>query len=244
MQTEETQMQQAFEKAQADANDLENSNTEEMESAASNDEEAPSQENQEETAEETSSFDVKEILTENNQLRAQITSMEEKHKSEVERLVRVVAETENQKKRIEADIERERKFGNEKLLKALIPVVDSLELALQHSDREDPALKPTVEGIENTTTLLLKELKNFGVEQLNPVNEAFDPNLHQAISMAPSADVPANNVVSVMQKGYTLNGRVVRPAMVIVSNGAPASAAAKNFVSDDEETKNTINIEA
>jgi len=186
---------------------------------------------------EESSFDVKEILTENEQLKLQISALETKHKDEIDRLVRAVAETENQKKRIEADVERERKFGNEKLLKALIPVVDSLELALKHTDPNNEAVKPTLEGVQNTVTLLLKELSKFGVTAVDPVNQPFDPNLHQAISMAPSNEVEANCVMSVMQKGYTLNGRVVRPAMVIVSKGAPQAPAS-------DEVKNTINIEA
>ena len=162
----------------------------------------------------------------NEQLKAQVAQLEAKYKADTEKFIRALAECENQKKRIEADVERERKYGNEKILKALIPVVDSLELALKHSNKEDPAIKPTIEGVENTTTLLLKELKSFGVEPVDPKGQAFDPNLHQAISMAPSAEVPANHVLNVMQKGYTLNERVVRPAMVIVSTGAPAGAAA------------------
>ena len=79
------------------------------------------------------------------------------------------------------------------------------------------------------------------MKAVDPLNQEFDPNLHQAISMAPSAEVPANHVLNVMQKGYTLNERVVRPAMVIVSTGAPAGAAA---ASSGEEKKNSINIEA
>lgn len=238
MQTEENQMKQAFENAKAEtvAQDLyKDLNGEESVSL----EQEATQEQSDESQAQEQTFDVKELVTENEQLKAQVSALETKHKDEIERLVRAVAETENQKKRIEADVERERKFGNEKILKALIPVVDSLELALQHANKEDPAIKPMVEGVENTVTLLLKELKSFGVEAVNPENAPFDPNLHQAISMAPSADVAANNVMAVMQKGYTLNGRVVRPAMVIVSNGSPATAAPK-----DEEQKNTINIEA
>jgi molecular chaperone GrpE len=235
MQTEETQMKQAFENAQNldESQNIEEIATENVE--AQNDVE-PEVENAAEENQE-STFDVKEILAENEQLRLQMTALETKHKEEIDRLVRAVAETENQKKRIEADVERERKYGNEKLLKALIPVVDSLELALQHTDPNNEAVKPTIEGVQNTVTLLLKELSKFGVTAVDPLNQPFDPNLHQAISMAPSNEVEANRVMSVMQKGYTLNGRVVRPAMVIVSRGAPQEANA-------EEAKNTINIEA
>ena len=234
MQTEETQMKQAFENAQ-NLDDSQNMEDIESENVESQNEAEAEAESAEESTEST--FDVKEILAENEQLKLQISALETKHKDEIDRLVRAVAETENQKKRIEADVERERKYGNEKLLKALIPVVDSLELALQHTDPNNEAVKPTIEGVQNTVTLLLKELSKFGVTAVDPLNQPFDPNLHQAISMAPSNEVEANCVMSVMQKGYTLNGRVVRPAMVIVSRGAPQETNAG-------ESKNTKNIES
>lgn len=248
MQTEETQMQEAFEKAQAEA--LEKEHKQE-EKAQENGETANSQDSQnEQTAAQTegneseAAFDPKELMAQNEQLKAQLSALEEKYKANNEKLVRALAESENQKKRIEADVERERKFGNEKILKALIPVVDSLELALKHSDANDPAIKPIVEGVQNTTTLFLKELGSFGVQGVDPQGQAFDPNLHQAISMVPSPEVEANHVLSVMQKGYTLNGRVVRPAMVIVSSGAPAAPKVDDKASSSDEQKNSINIEA
>lgn len=242
MQTEETQMQEAFEKAQAEAQEREQKQEEKATEAQSNGENQKPQANDSESE---IAFDPKELVTENEQLKSQLSALEAKYKADNEKLVRALAECENQKKRIEADVERERKFGNEKILKALIPVIDSLELALKHSDINDPAIKPIVEGVQNTTTLLVKELGKFGVEGVDPHGKAFDPNLHQAISMVPSAEVEANCVLSVMQKGYTLNGRVVRPAMVIVSSGAPAGAKPQeNASQDNDEQKNSINIEA
>lgn len=233
MQTEETQMQEAMKKAQEQAQSVETEETSAHEPEVAQD--------NAQTETETKEFDAKALIEENEALKAKLADLEASSKSKIDSLVRAVAETENQKKRIEADVERERKYGNEKILKALIPVVDSLELALIHSNAEDPAVKPVYEGVQNTVTLLLKELGNFGVKAVDPLNQEFDPNLHQAISMAPSAEVPANHVLNVMQKGYTLNERVVRPAMVIVSTGAPAGAAA---ASSGEEKKNSINIEA
>lgn len=242
MQTEETQMQEAFEKAQAEAQEREQKQEEKAKEAQGNGENQNPQANDSESE---IAFDPKELVTENEQLKSQLSALEAKYKADNEKLVRALAECENQKKRIEADVERERKFGNEKILKALIPVIDSLELALKHSDINDPAIKPIVEGVQNTTTLLIKELGKFGVEGVDPQGKAFDPNLHQAISMVPSAEVEANCVLSVMQKGYTLNGRVVRPAMVIVSSGAPAGAKPQENASQDNgEQKNSINIEA
>ncbi|MGN0915679.1 MAG: nucleotide exchange factor GrpE [Succinivibrio sp.] len=243
MQTEETNMQQAFDEATAQAKDLENNqadasldNSAQESECECSSEECQCENDEQSDSVESSEIDVHELVLENEKLKARINELENKGKADTDKFIRALAEAENQKKRIEADVERERKFGNEKILKALIPVVDSLELALQHSDRNDPAIKTTVEGVENTVKLLLKELSSFGVNAVDPLGQAFDPNLHQAISMAPSADVEANNVMSVMQKGYTLNGRVVRPAMVIVSSGAPAAPA--------PEKKNNINIEA
>ena len=233
MQTEETQMQEAMKKAQEQAQSVETEETSAHEHEVAQD--------NAQTETETKEFDANALIEENEALKAKLADLEASSKSKIDSLVRAVAETENQKKRIEADVERERKYGNEKILKALIPVVDSLELALKHSNKEDPAIKPTIEGVENTTTLLLKELKSFGVEPVDPKGQAFDPNLHQAISIAPSVEFEQNIVMDVMQKGYTLNGRVVRPAMVIVSSGAPAGVKPQE---NPEEKKNTINIEA
>ena len=248
MQTEETQMQQAFEKAQAEAQEREQKQEEKAQDVQTNGENQAPQDAANATPNDNESeidFDPKELVTENEQLKSQLSALEAKYKADNDKLVRALAECENQKKRIEADVERERKFGNEKILKALIPVVDSLELALKHSDVNDPAIKPIVEGVQNTTTLLLKELGKFGVEAVDPQGQPFDPNLHQAISMVPSPEVEAQHLLSVMQKGYTLNGRVVRPAMVIVSAGAPAGAKPNESASQDNgEQKNSINIEA
>lgn len=158
-------------------------------------------------------------------LQEQVEQLKQSNRRDLERMIRALAEAENQRKRAEADVERERKFGNESLLKALLPVADSLELALQHCDRSSPEQQAMAEGVENTSVLLLKILKDFGVEQLNPAGEMFNPKLHQAISMAESAGAKTGQVLQVMQKGFMLNGRVVRPAMVVVAR-TPASPEA------------------
>ncbi len=156
-------------------------------------------------------------------LRAQVEVLAKKSMDDRDRMMRAVAEADNARKRAEADVERERKFALEKFVKAIIPVYDSLDQALALSNREDPATKATLDGVANTITLLLKELNGMGVECINPVGEVFNPNLHQAISMVPSADVPPKHVLHVMQKGFVLNGRVVRPAMVVVSHTQPGT---------------------
>lgn len=141
-----------------------------------------------------------------------------------EEMMRQVADAINGRRRAEADVEKARKFAIEGFVKALLPVVDALDRALEVSDKTNPVLKPTLDGVEGTMQLFLKELSNFGVVRIDPVGEVFDPNQHQAIAMAESAEVKANHVLSVMQKGFILNGRVVRPAMVVVSKGAPQPA--------------------
>ena len=233
MQTQEDELKNALREGLAAAQ-----RQEEQEQDAA----AESQESELATTEEDSEADkplsVAELQSENFALKERITHLEGEMKSDHEQMVRALAEAMNMKKRAEADVERERKYGNEKLLKALLPIVDSLDLAIEHTDRNNPVLKPTLEGVENTMSLFLKELKNFGVEQVNPVGAPFDPNLHQAISMVPSAEVAANHVVNVMQKGYVLQGRVVRPAMVIVASGQPQAA------SGGADEHKTINIEA
>ena len=167
--------------------------------------------------------DVATLQSEIEALKAQLKGVEDKAKSQLSDMARAAAEADNRRKRAEADVEKERKYGNEKLLKALLPVVDSLELALQHTNRDDGSNKALYEGIENTRALFLKELQSFGVEQLDPVGQPFDPNAHQAISMVPTADLAPNHVLAVMQKGYLLNGRVVRAAMVMVSKALPGA---------------------
>ncbi|SPT69986.1 Heat shock protein B25.3 [Anaerobiospirillum thomasii] len=158
-----------------------------------------------------------DLVLECETLRGQIKILEASAQKDKETMLRAIAEAENARKRAEADVERERKFAMEKFVKGIIPVIDALDKALELSDRNDPATKATIDGVEATLNLLIKELSAFGVEIINPVGDAFDPNFHQAISMVPSAEVPANHIVAVMQKGVVLHGRVVRAATVIVA---------------------------
>lgn len=132
--------------------------------------------------------------------------------------LRLAAEAQNIRRRAEADVEKARKFGTESLIKELLPVADSFERALEAArvlEGFDPAM---LEGMEATQKLFAESLTKSGLESLNPVGEAFNPEQHQAISMVPS-DVPANHVVDVVQTGYALNGRTLRAAMVVVSQG-------------------------
>lgn len=131
--------------------------------------------------------------------------------------LRAQAEAQNVKRRAEQEVEKARKFALEQFTKELLPVVDNLELALQAAAGEDEVTKPIAEGVELTLKSLLDALARFNIEPVDPQGEPFDPNLHQAMSMVENNEVEPNSVVAVMQKGYTLNGRLVRPAMVLVS---------------------------
>ena len=139
------------------------------------------------------------------------------------RAVRAQADLENLRRRHEMDLEKARKFALNGFVEALLPVVDSMELGLAAAGDAAADVATLREGSELTLKLLLDALEKFKVEAVNPEGEAFNPELHQAMSMQPRDDVPPNTVVAVVQKGYLLNGRLVRPAMVMVSQ-KPAGA--------------------
>lgn len=131
--------------------------------------------------------------------------------------IRAQAEIENIRRRAELDVEKAHKFALEKFANELLPVIDSLERALEVADKANPDLTSMVEGIELTLKSLLGAVRKFGVEVIGDVNVPFNPELHQAMSMMESEDVAPNHVLMIMQRGYTLNGRLLRPAMVAVA---------------------------
>ena len=137
-----------------------------------------------------------------------------------EQMLRSQAEMQNVRRRAEIDVEKAHKFALEKFVKELLPVADSLEKALESTEGQEESGKLVAsirEGVEMTLSLFMASLKKFNVEQVNPVGEPFDPRQHEAMSMVPAPDAEPNSVVAVVQKGYLLNGRVVRPAMVVVA---------------------------
>ncbi len=132
--------------------------------------------------------------------------------------LRAAAEAQNARRRAEQDVEKARKFALERFSSDLLSVVDNLERALQSAaEAEDAAA--IAEGVDLTLRGLMDALKKHGVEAVDPAGEPFDPQLHQAMTMVPNPDMEPNTVMDVMQKGYTLNGRLLRPAMVVVSKG-------------------------
>jgi molecular chaperone GrpE len=142
-----------------------------------------------------------------------------------EQLLRAHAEMQNVRRRAEIDVEKAHKFALEKFVKELLPVADSLEKAVESTEGNEDAgdlVASISQGVEMTLSLFLSSLKKFNVEQLNPLGEPFDPQQHEAMSMVPAPDAEPNSVVSVVQRGYTLNGRVIRPAMVVVAKAVDA----------------------
>lgn len=142
----------------------------------------------------------------------------EKYKEEV---LRAKAEMQNIRRRSEIDVEKAHKFALEKFVKELLPVLDSLEKAVEstegHEVQNEEVVSRIKEGVDMTLDMFTRAMEKFNVKQINPVGEPFDPQQHEAMSMVPSAEAEPNTVIAVMQKGYTLNDRVVRPAMVMVA---------------------------
>jgi molecular chaperone GrpE len=132
-------------------------------------------------------------------------------------LLRAKAEVENIRRRSELDVEKAHKFGLEKFAGELLPVIDNLERGLDMADRSNSELTPLIEGIELTLKSLLDVVHKYGIDVVSATHVPFDPSVHQAMTMQESADHEPNHVMMIMQKGYTLNGRLLRPAMVVVS---------------------------
>lgn len=137
-----------------------------------------------------------------------------------DQLMRTRAEMDNLRKRQERELENAHKYALERFVGELLPVMDSMELGLNAALDESANVEKLREGTELTLKLLSGVMEKFDVVQINPEGEPFNPELHQAMTMQPRDDVPPNTVVAVVQKGYTLNGRLVRPAMVMVSQAA------------------------
>ena len=147
-------------------------------------------------------------------LEAQLEKAQTKATENWEQYLRAVAEMDNLRRRNTKDVENAHKFGTEKFVNELLPVVDGLGMGLAVEDASAESLR---EGMVLTMSMIEKMMEKLGIEEIDPVNEKFDAEKHQAMSMQPSADVEPNTVIAVMQKGYSLNERLIRPAMVMVS---------------------------
>jgi molecular chaperone GrpE len=157
-------------------------------------------------------------------LQARILKLEEQLAAAQDQSLRVAADMQNVRRRAELDVEKAHKFALEKFAADLLPVVDSIERGLELSNPADEAIKPVREGMELTLKLLVDTLKRYQVEALDPHGAPFSAEHHQAMALQESTQVEPNTVLKVFQKGYLLSGRLLRPAMVVVSK-APAAAS-------------------
>jgi molecular chaperone GrpE len=165
--------------------------------------------------------DTATLLAEIEQLQNQLAEAKEQ-------VLRTAADAQNTRRRAEKDVENAHKYALEKFAAALLPVADNLERALDAADRENEVVKPLAEGVELTAKSLQDVLGRFDVQALDPLGAPFDPQFHEAVTMVENPSVEPNTVLLVMQKGYTLNGRLLRAAMVMVSRGPskPVDASA------------------
>lgn len=151
-------------------------------------------------------------IPETERLQAEVAALRDQ-------VLREQAEMQNLRRRTERDVESARKFALERFAGDLLPVVDSLERALKAAGDASEAMKPVLEGIELTHRQLEETLRRFQVEPVDPKGQLFDPQYHEAVASVPAPGTAPNTVLEVMQKGYTLNGRVIRAAMVVVAQG-------------------------
>ncbi|WP_416308266.1 nucleotide exchange factor GrpE [Neptunicella sp. SCSIO 80796] len=155
-----------------------------------------------------------------DELEQALAASEAKLAEQKDSVLRAIANAENTSRRAEGEIDKARKFALERFASELLPVADNLERALQVADAQNELVKPLLEGVDLTLKSFLSTIEKFGIKLVDPQGQPFNPELHQAMSMQESAEHPANTVLAVMQKGYELNGRLLRPAMVVVSRAA------------------------
>ena len=160
---------------------------------------------------------TEEIVSQDSALEQQLEELTDQLAQAKDQVLRAHAESQNIKRRAEQDVEKAHKFALDKFVGELIPVMDSLEKGLESAEQAEGNHEGVLEGMRLIQKQFLDAMAKFKVEQVNPVGEPFDPNFHQAISMVPNPDMESNTVMDVFQKGYTLHGRVVRPAMVVVT---------------------------
>ncbi len=154
------------------------------------------------------------------QLQQELDAANARAQENWDRALRVQAEMENLKRRTQKDLDDARKYAVERFAKELITVVDSLELGLQAITGDSPDVQKFREGNELTLKQFEAAFAKVNIETVNPLNQPFNPEHHQAMTMQPSAEVAPNTVLTVFQKGYLLNGRLLRPAMVVVAKAA------------------------
>jgi len=155
---------------------------------------------------------------------SELAALQKKADEHYDQLVRAHAEIENLKRRHTQELEKAHKYALDKFVGELLTIWDSLELGLQAAQNDEADVASLREGTELTVKMFGDVMEKFNVERINPEGEAFNPEFHQAMSMVPNAEMAPNTVMAVMQKGVSLNGRLIRPAMVVVSQTMPEAA--------------------
>jgi molecular chaperone GrpE len=147
----------------------------------------------------------------------QLQKAQETIKDYWDQMMRLRAEIENNRKRAERDLENAHKYALKNFVEDLLPIIDSMEMGQVAASADNATLESIREGAEMTTSMFIQVMQKNGLEEIEPLGEKFDPERHQAISMIDSEDTESGNVVEVMQKGFLLNDRLIRPAMVVVA---------------------------
>ena len=155
---------------------------------------------------------------------SELAALQKKADEHYDQLVRAHAEIENLKRRHTQELEKAHKYALDKFVGELLTIWDSLELGLQAAQNDEADVASLREGTELTVKMFGDVMEKFNVDRINPEGEAFNPEFHQAMSMVPNAEMAPNTVMAVMQKGVSLNGRLIRPAMVVVSQAMPEAA--------------------
>jgi molecular chaperone GrpE len=173
---------------------------------------------QEKTEEKVEDKNVEQTTTDEqaDDLQTQLEEAQQSAKDNWDKVLRAQAEMENLKRRNAKDLENAHKFALDGFVKALLEVKDSLTMGLKTANEEKATIEHIIEGLEMTDKVFLSTMEKFGVEVIDPTDEAFNPEFHEAVTMVPMPDKESNSVLEVVQVGFTLNGRLVRPAMVVV----------------------------
>jgi len=149
-------------------------------------------------------------------LQTQLEEAQKSAKDNWDKVLRAQAEMENLKRRNAKDLENAHKFALDGFVKALLEVKDSLTMGIKTAKDDNASVDSITEGLEMTDKVFISTMEKFGVELLDPTGETFNPEFHEAVTMIPMPDKESNSVLEVVQHGFTLNGRLVRPAMVVV----------------------------
>ena len=155
-------------------------------------------------------------ISTDDDLEAQLADAQQSAKDNWDKVLRTQAEMENLKRRNTIDLENAHKFALDNFSKALLTVKDSLSMGLKTAKEDNATIESILEGLEMTDKVFLSTLEKFGIESINPTGEMFNPEFHEAVTMVPMPDQKSNSVLEVVQVGFSLNGRLMRPAMVIV----------------------------